>query len=106
LHSSRRCYILDRAPGRQSESRRDNVGANGSDGVSGGVRVTIDHVLCNGVGLCADTAPQTFEVREDAKSWVRADAPADADVAAVVAARDLCPWAAISVASESEGAKG
>lgn len=71
----------------------------GSVGFVAGRKVTVDHELCNGAGLCAESAPDTFEVRDDAKSWVREGGSADLD--AVAAARDLCPWAAIAVAEEA-----
>lgn len=68
-----------------------------SVGSAPGLHVTVDHELCNGVGLCAETAPEVFELREDAKSWVRDLASSEISDERLSEARDLCPWMAISV---------
>jgi ferredoxin len=47
--------------------------------------------------LCAETAPEVFELREDAKSWVRDLASSEISDERLSEARDLCPWMAISV---------
>jgi ferredoxin len=78
------------------------MGERSSDGIAAGLHVTIDHELCNGAGMCAETAPGAFELRSDSKAWVRAGGAAMADTDSIEAARDLCPWMAIAVADPAD----
>lgn len=59
------------------------------------MRPQVDRELCIGCGLCADTAPDVFELSDEAVSTVIADAtPENTD--AVQESIDACPTAAIS----------
>jgi ferredoxin len=61
------------------------------------MKPVVDHDLCIGCELCADTCPRVFEMRADGYSWVIAEeTPPDQQDCAREAA-DLCPVQAISI---------
>ena len=58
-------------------------------------RITIDRSLCNGYGVCAELAPEIFEVDDGGLVVLR---PGMSDDDAVLDACRACPMAAISIA--------
>ena len=56
----------------------------------------VDHGLCIGCGLCADLAPDVFELNDDALSVVVGEVTAENE-AAVRNAAASCPVEAISL---------
>ncbi|HEV7825259.1 MAG TPA: ferredoxin [Mycobacteriales bacterium] len=62
-------------------------------------RITVDHTRCQGAGLCALTAPEVFDQRDDDGTVVLLDpSPPEALHDAARRAEDLCPNAVIRVA--------
>lgn len=60
------------------------------------MKACVDKDVCIGCGLCADTCPEVFELKED-KAYVKVDeVPANLEDK-VKEARDNCPVDAISV---------
>lgn len=60
------------------------------------MRACVDKDVCIGCGLCTDTCPEVFELKED-KAYVKVDeVPANLEDK-VKEARDNCPVDAISV---------
>jgi ferredoxin len=61
------------------------------------MKAEIDHDLCIGDGICADTCPEVFEMRDDSLAYVIVDAvPADAEASATEAT-EACPTDAIKL---------
>ena len=67
------------------------------------LKVRIDRDECIGDGLCADEAPATFEMDDDAKACVKEDST-DSRETILDAARS-CPTDAISVEDKDTGEK-
>jgi len=60
------------------------------------MKVNIDEDLCTGCGLCTDSLPEIFEMKDDLAVVIQANAPADKE-AEVQEAADDCPAEAIIV---------
>ena len=60
------------------------------------MRPTVDQELCIGCGLCAEIAPDVFEMGEDGLSHAVADVD-DGNRESVQEAVDSCPVSAISL---------
>ena len=61
------------------------------------MKAEIDQDLCIGDGICADTCPEVFEMRDDSLAYVIADdVPADAEASASEAC-EACPTDAIKL---------
>ncbi len=61
------------------------------------MKAAVDHDLCIGCALCADLAPEVFEMRDDDLAHVVVEeVPAEAEGTAEEA-KDSCPTEAISV---------
>ena len=58
------------------------------------VRAVVDHDLCAGVAMCAQTAPGAFALNNEGLSEYRDGPWSEADLAD---AADACPMAAITV---------
>ena len=61
------------------------------------MRITVDFDLCDSNALCADAAPEVFEVGDDDQLRVLQEQPPEALRAKVQAAARVCPKQAISV---------
>jgi len=61
------------------------------------VKVTIDHALCIGDGVCADICPQVFELRDDGLAYVINENPDPSLFDKVREAADACPTDAIII---------
>jgi ferredoxin len=59
------------------------------------MKVVVDHNLCEGNGRCAEVAPQVFELRDDDRSYVLTEHPAQNLRAKIQLATTLCPRQAI-----------
>ncbi|HET6498440.1 MAG TPA: ferredoxin [Coriobacteriia bacterium] len=57
----------------------------------------VDHDLCIGCGMCEDTCPEVFQLRDDGFSYVIAEDPPPELYGAIRDAVDLCPVQAISI---------
>jgi ferredoxin len=76
-------------------------GAKRSIGGGAGLRVSVDHELCSGMGYCARAEPAVFELRADDKSWVRDDVDwSTIDHGRLHNAAAACPWMAIEVTTD------
>ena len=61
------------------------------------MKAEVDQDLCIGDGICSDTCPEVFELRDDALAYVIADpVPADAE-ASCKEACESCPTDAIKL---------
>jgi len=61
------------------------------------MKAEIDQDLCIGDGICADTCPEVFEMRDDSLAYVIAEeVPADAESSATEAF-EACPTDAIKL---------
>ena len=60
------------------------------------MKVSIDADLCTGCGLCTDSVPEIFEMKDDLAVVIKADVPEDKE-ANVQEATDDCPAEAIIV---------
>lgn len=60
------------------------------------MKVKVDHDLCIGCGLCADTCPEVFELKDD-KAFVIADEVPKAMIELVKEAVLNCPVDAIAI---------
>lgn len=76
------------------------LGSTGIDGRTGeGMRIVADRERCEGHGLCADTAPEVYELDDDAVVVLRhASIPPELERKAEAGAR-VCPVAALRVES-------
>jgi ferredoxin len=64
------------------------------------MKVEVDHDRCEGHEKCQSIAPEVFEVRADAYSYVKLDDVPESFRAQVERAVRLCPRQAISVRGE------
>ncbi len=65
------------------------------------MRVKVDRDLCQGHGVCAEEAPEAFEVDEDSNQVrLLQETPADALRAKVRTAVKYCPTRALSIEEE------
>ncbi len=60
------------------------------------MKVSIDEDLCTGCGLCTDSLPEIFEMKDDLAVVIQADVPEDKEDE-VQEATDDCPAEAIIV---------
>lgn len=61
------------------------------------MKAEIDQNLCIGDGICADTCPEVFEMRDDGLAYVIApEVPADSESAAKESC-EACPTDAIKI---------
>jgi len=60
------------------------------------MKVSIDADLCTGCGLCTDSLPEIFEMKDDLAVVIQANVPADKE-SEVQEAVDDCPAEAIIV---------
>jgi len=61
------------------------------------MKAEIDHELCIGDGICSDTCPEVFEMRDDALAYVIADPVPDGVEATAKEACEACPVDAITL---------
>ena len=61
------------------------------------MKATIDESLCIGCGLCADTCPHVFEMRDDGFSHVLVEPVPLEQQNCTFEAVEICPVTAISV---------
>ena len=61
------------------------------------MRVVVDFDRCDGTGLCAEAAPEVFELGEDDVLRVRAEQPPQQHWPAVELAARSCPKLAITL---------
>ena len=57
-------------------------------------KVTVDESLCTGCGLCADSCPEVFEIKDDGLAYVKNSGSADCNLKKVA---EDCPVEAIKV---------
>ncbi len=63
------------------------------------MKATVDHDLCIGCGLCADTCPEVFRMNDDNLAEAYADVTPDIREKAEEA-RDSCPVSAIEITED------
>ena len=63
-------------------------------------RVEIDRSLCNGMASCVKIAPDTFDLDDDGIAIVSGE-PGEA----AIEAAECCPFAAIAVFDQADGAR-
>ena len=61
------------------------------------MRVVVDFGICDLHGLCAETAPEVFEIGDDGALHVLNETPPDDLRAKVVSAVRACPTSAITI---------
>ncbi|MBS3956371.1 MAG: ferredoxin [Clostridiales bacterium] len=61
------------------------------------MRVLVDHDLCIGCGVCEETCPEVFQLRDDGLSHVIEANPGHELYGAIRDAEDMCPVDAISI---------
>ena len=61
------------------------------------VKPIVDPDLCIGCGVCEETCPEVFAVRDDGLAYVIADAPGPDLYGPVRDSADMCPVDAISI---------
>lgn len=64
------------------------------------MRIAVDFDMCRSNGVCADLAPEIFEVRSDGYLYVLSEEVFGADINLVEEAVDGCPTQAISLVDE------
>lgn len=64
------------------------------------MKVVVDHDLCEGNGRCVEVAPQVFELRDDDRSYVLTESPAQDLRAKIQLAVTLCPRQAIRLTED------
>ena len=62
------------------------------------MKVSVDYDACASTGACAQMCPEVFEVRSDGYLYILQEHPSEDLREKVLAAADLCPTAAITVA--------
>ncbi len=60
------------------------------------MKAVVDHDLCIGCSLCAETCPEVFEMGDDGLAHVIAEVTPDLEASAEEA-RESCPTEAISI---------
>lgn len=60
------------------------------------MRVKINPELCDGTGMCEQTCPEVFELKDGISTVIVGDIPSDAEQSCRDAAEE-CPTAAISI---------
>jgi ferredoxin len=61
------------------------------------MKAIVDHDLCIGCGVCEETCPEVFQLREDGLSYVINESPEPELYGPVRDAADMCPVEAISI---------
>jgi len=61
------------------------------------MKPVVDHNLCIGCGLCEETCPEVFALREDGLAYVIAETIPDELYGPVRDSADVCPVEAISI---------
>ena len=61
------------------------------------MKAIVDQDLCIGDGICADTCPEVFEMRDDNLAYVVVDDVPAGSEATAKEAKDACPTEAIKV---------
>lgn len=61
------------------------------------MKVTIDHDLCQGHGVCMGEAPEVFRVNDDGEVTILQESPPEAQRKKVQNAVRFCPTGAISL---------
>ena len=67
------------------------------------LKITVDRDECIGDGLCAEEAPKTFELDDDAKAVVLEDSTDDRE--SILEAGKVCPVDAITIEDKETGEK-
>jgi len=67
------------------------------------LKICIDREQCIGDGICANEAPETFELDDDQLAFVKAEIGDDTDT--IVAAAGSCPLDIITVEDGETGQK-
>jgi len=60
------------------------------------MKPVVDHDLCIGCGLCEDTCPEVFEIKDDGLSYVINDDPDPELTDRIQECIEICPTDAIS----------
>ena len=66
------------------------------------MRVVVNHELCEGNGVCAQVAPEVFEVGDDDQARVLVEHPGEELRAKLVSAVRRCPRQALSLADDKK----
>ncbi len=61
------------------------------------MKAVVDHDLCIGCGVCEETCPEVFQLRDDGLSYVIEDNPGHELYGPMRDAEDMCPVDAISI---------
>jgi len=61
------------------------------------MKAQIDQELCIGDGICSDTCPQVFEMRDDSLAYVIVDEVPPGEEASAKEACEACPVDAITL---------
>jgi len=61
------------------------------------MKPVVDHDLCIGCGLCEDTCPEVFQLRDDGLAYVIDEDPDPELYGLVRECEDICPVDAISI---------
>ncbi|NNN18680.1 MAG: ferredoxin [Acidimicrobiaceae bacterium] len=64
------------------------------------MRITVDFDRCRSNAVCADLAPEIFEVRGDGYLYLLKENVSGSDITLVEEAVDGCPTQAISISDE------
>ena len=62
------------------------------------MKVSVDFDVCASTGACMQVCPEVFEVRSDGYLYILQEEPAESLRDSVIAAADMCPTGAITVA--------
>nr|MBN2276735.1 ferredoxin [candidate division Zixibacteria bacterium] len=61
------------------------------------MKVTVDHELCSGDGICADICPEVFQMNDNDQADVIVDEVPDEHKEAVREAAETCPESCIYI---------
>ncbi len=61
------------------------------------MKAVVDHDLCIGCGLCEDTCPEVFQLKDDGLAYVIEESPGHELYGPMRDAEDMCPVDAISI---------
>ncbi|PZG11502.1 ferredoxin [Micromonospora craterilacus] len=64
------------------------------------MRIVVDYDRCDSHGVCADSAPEVFEIRDDDFMYVLVEQPPAAQLPQVETAVRGCPKLALSLREE------